>query len=58
MVEEKKMSERAKVPAAGMAAVAKYFEMKLSDFRAQWAQLTDLDKTQLKEGIGSGSLTY
>lgn len=52
------MSESAKVPATGMAAVAKYFGMKLSDFRAQWAELTDTDKAQLKEGIGSGSLTY
>jgi hypothetical protein len=44
--------------AATMIDVMKYFELKPAEFKAQWAQLTATDKTQLKEGIGSGSLTY
>jgi hypothetical protein len=31
---------------------------KPGEFREEWAQLTDQDKTDLKNGIGDGSLTY
>lgn len=43
---------------ATMIDVMKYFEMKPAEFKAQWDQLTDTGKAQLKEGIGNGSLTY
>lgn len=53
-------------PASGMASVAKFFGMKLTDFRNQWSpsedytgpRLTERDKEQLREGIANGSLTY
>jgi len=41
-----------------MIEVMKYFEMKPAEFRAQWAELTETDKRQLKNGISSGTLTY
>ena len=53
-----KVEKTAAPSSTGMGAVAKYFGIRLADFRVQWAQLTDTDKAQLKEGIGSGSLTY
>jgi hypothetical protein len=42
----------------GMLAVMHYFDMKIGDFKTQWAQLTDADKTQLKTGVDNGTLTY
>jgi len=30
----------------------------LSQFNTHWKQLSDLDKDQLKQGIGDGTLTY
>ena len=30
----------------------------LSDFRAQWMRLSEVDKEQLKQGIGDGTLNY
>lgn len=30
----------------------------LKDFTAEWKQLTDEDKEQLKQGIADGTLTY
>jgi len=30
----------------------------LSQFNAHWKQLSELDKDQLKQGIGDGTLTY
>jgi hypothetical protein len=31
---------------------------RLANFTAEWKQLTDEDKAQLREGIGNGSFTY
>lgn len=49
----------------GMLAVMRYFGMKPAEFKTQWAAMTDTDKEQLKNGVGtwdgekaSGSLTY
>lgn len=43
----------------GTMAVATMIDvMKPAEFKAQWDQLTDTGKAQLKEGIGNGSLTY
>lgn len=33
-------------------------EFPLAQFRAEWAELTDQDKLDLRTGIGNGSLTY
>lgn len=46
-----------------MLAVFKFFsagypEYKMTDFRKDWAELTDEDKTQLKAGIADGSFNY
>lgn len=46
-----------------MLAVFKFFaeghpEYKMVQFRKEWGELTDLDKTQLKDGIADGSLNY
>lgn len=30
----------------------------LSAFNADWKRLSDLDKDQIKQGIGDGTLTY
>jgi hypothetical protein len=49
--------------AATLTQVHKYFQgedkdYNLAKFRAQWAELSNDDKTQLREGIGNGTLTY
>lgn len=31
---------------------------KLAKFRIDWAELTDIDKRQISEGIGNQTLTY
>lgn len=41
-----------------MVEVMKYFGMKVTEFRAEWARLTDRDKEQLKRGVADGTLTY
>ncbi len=49
-----------------MAHVMKYFGIPIAQFRKEWAELSDVDKKQLKDGVGelgdngvpSGSLTY
>lgn len=60
-------TEKAEGKATGMVAVMKYFEMTVSQFKQEWAKLTDQDKADLKAGIGeydpatgtaSGTLTY
>lgn len=33
-------------------------DYKLTQFRADWAELSDKDKADLKRGIGDGTLTY
>ena len=43
---------------ASMVDVMKYFDIKIGQFREEWSQLTDADKTQIKEGLENGSLTY
>lgn len=47
------------MPDATMVEVKDFFEYKkLSDFRADWNLLSDQDKSELKKGIGNGTLTY
>lgn len=46
-----------------MLAVFKFFaegypSYKLAKFRTEWSELTDADKTQLKQGVADGSFTY
>lgn len=41
-----------------MKEVMAYFEMKISDFRKEWAAMSETDKAQIKEGIANGTLTY
>jgi hypothetical protein len=41
-----------------MVDVMKYFGMRPAEFRPEWNALSDEDKTQLKNGIGDGTLTY
>lgn len=46
---------------ATLKTVADYFKLPgetLKDFRAQWDALSDQDKTDLKNGLGDGTLTY
>lgn len=43
---------------ASMVSVMKFFDIKTAVFRAEWNQLTQLDKDQLKAGIATGTLTY
>jgi hypothetical protein len=49
---------------ATMLDVFKYFsdnktsDYKLSTFRKDWEALSEQDKTDLRTGIGNGSLTY
>lgn len=43
---------------ATMGEVMKWFGMRPAEFRKEWAELTDQDKTDLKTGIGNGTLTY
>lgn len=53
---------------AGLAQVQKYFadvdptltdkDYGMAPFRADWAKLTDADKTQLRQGLGDGTMTY
>lgn len=41
-----------------MAAIAKFFAIPLARFRAEWADLSDQDKADLKAGMSDGSLNY
>ncbi len=45
-----------------MSAVWQYFKdvpgLKMAQFRDEWAQLSDEDKTALKTGVADGSFTY
>lgn len=49
---------------ATMLDVFNYFsedktnDYKLARFKNDWSKLTDQDKTDLKTGIGNGTLTY
>lgn len=46
---------------ANMAEVFKFFAQNgytMEKFRNDWRALTDQDKTDLRNGIGNGTLTY
>ena len=43
---------------ATMLKVKEFFGMGTREFADDWKKMTDEDKTQLKAGIGDGSLTY
>lgn len=43
---------------ATIAEVCKFFGGSLAKIRAEWNELTDEDKVQLRTGIGNGTLTY
>lgn len=43
---------------ASIKDVMAYFDMGVSEFSKEWKQLSADDKSQLKSGIGDGSLTY
>ncbi len=45
--------------AVTMVDVKNYFEIEnIAKFRVEWAELTDQDKADLKQGIGDGTFTY
>ena len=45
--------------AQGMVAVKDYFGYKsMAEFRKDWSELTDQDKTDLRTGVDNGTLTY
>jgi hypothetical protein len=46
------------MPDATLQQIMEFFGMPPRVFRTEWADLTDTDKAQLREGIGNGSLTY
>jgi hypothetical protein len=41
-----------------MTAVMKFFGLKPTGFRAEWQELSEQDKNDLKNGVADGSLTY
>lgn len=42
-----------------MLKVKEYFGYKsMAEFRKDWSELTDQDKTDLREGIANDTLTY
>lgn len=43
---------------ATLKEVTTYFGIKLSEFKNEWAALTDEDREQIKRGIGDGTETY
>ena len=46
---------------ANLKQVSDFFkdeDYNLAKFRADWAELPDKDKEQIRQGIGDGSLTY
>lgn len=46
-------------PKTGLALVAEYFGYaKLGEFRADWSELSDESKRQLRDGIENGTFTY
>jgi hypothetical protein len=38
--------------------VMKFFGMKVTEFKRDWAAMSDKDKSDLKRGIADGSLNY
>jgi hypothetical protein len=38
--------------------IREFFEMNLSEFRAEWMPLGDDDKDDIKMGMENGSMTY
>ncbi|HEY1645716.1 MAG TPA: hypothetical protein VGF75_05075 [Candidatus Saccharimonadales bacterium] len=43
---------------ASLVDTMKFFDMSSAEYRTEWAELTDQDKAEIREGIGNGSLTY
>jgi hypothetical protein len=43
---------------ATIAEVRNYFGMPTKEFATEWKKLSDKDKTDLKKGIGDGTLNY
>ena len=41
-----------------MVDVMKFFGIPIAQFRKEWAELTDKDKEQIKQGIEDGTLSY
>ena len=41
-----------------MTAVMKFFGMRATEFRTEWAQLSETEKKQLRDGVADGSLSY
>lgn len=52
------MSDQTPSNPAPLNKVAKFFGGPLSQFTKEWKQLSDEDRTQIREGIGNGTLTY
>ncbi len=52
------MSDVAKALGFGAGAEKAAAGMSLQTFRNEWQALTDQDKTDLKTGVGNGTLTY
>jgi hypothetical protein len=56
------MAENPENPKDGLASIVdvkNFFEYEnISKFRADWQKLSDVDKVQLRLGIGEGTLTY
>lgn len=52
------------MPEATLKQIREFFGMTTAQFRAEWVRkeedggLTALDREQIKQGIGDGSLTY
>lgn len=45
--------------AFGLNDIRKFFGYEnLAQFRKDWSELTDADKTQIRTGLENGSLTY
>jgi hypothetical protein len=43
---------------ATLKEVREYFGLTMPEFRKQWTELDSESKTQLRDGIGNGTLTY
>lgn len=43
---------------ATLKEIMKALGMTPAEFTKEWKQLTDIDKMQLKAGIGNGSMNY
>lgn len=48
----------ATTPTASLKEIRDYFGLDGKQMVAEWRKLSETDKTQLKTGIGSGTLNY